>query len=180
MLVIHSKLVRHAEKMNIPPNETYIRHLASDSLLLNVSHWPRKTRNTQSVRYAALRRAPTESQPLDKRLSPTRQMRAKTIHFISMPLLSRVTLFPVAKRRLSKPGLYSKLFVWITLWFGSCLVLGVLTVGLFRRLSKPPKRLFFRCEKSFGVGRIFFLKSKLFRCEKVQKGLMWCLYRGLS
>ena len=32
--------------------------------------------------------------------------------------------------------------------------------------------LFFRCENSFGVGRFFFLKSELFRCEKVQKGLI--------
>jgi len=32
--------------------------------------------------------------------------------------------------------------------------------------------LFFRYENSFGVGRIFFLKSERFRCEKVQKGLI--------
>ena len=31
---------------------------------------------------------------------------------------------------------------------------------------------FFRCENSFGVGRFFFLKSELFRCGKVQKGLI--------
>ena len=32
--------------------------------------------------------------------------------------------------------------------------------------------LFFRRENSFGVGRISFPKSELFRCEKVQKGLI--------
>ena len=32
--------------------------------------------------------------------------------------------------------------------------------------------LFSRCENSFGAGRIFFLKSELFRCKKVQKGLI--------
>jgi len=56
--------------------------------------------------------------------------------------------------------------------FGSCLVLGVLTVGPYSLVIKTTETAFFRCENSFGVGRIFFLKRKLFRSEKVQKGLI--------
>ena len=55
---------------------------------------------------------------------------------------------------------------------GHVLSLGFWLSDFIRWLSKPPRRPFFRCENSFGVGRIFFLKSELFRCEKVQKGLI--------
>jgi len=54
---------------------------------------------------------------------------------------------------------------------GHVLSLGFWLSDFIRWLSKPPKRPFFRCENSFEVGR-FFLKSELFRCGKVQKGLI--------
>jgi len=54
--------------------------------------------------------------------------------------------------------------------FGSCLVLGVLTVGLYSWwLSKPPKRPLFRSKNSFGVGRIFFYEKWAFSMRKGTK-----------
>jgi len=64
---------------------------------------------------------------------------------------------------------------WITLRetkLGSCLVLGVSTVGLYSLVIKTAETAFFPLKNSFGVGRIFFLKSELFRCEKVQNGFI--------
>jgi len=57
--------------------------------------------------------------------------------------------------------------------FGSCLVLGVLTVGLYSLVIKTIETAFFSAVKiRLGSGEFFFLKSELFRCEKVQKGLI--------
>ena len=57
--------------------------------------------------------------------------------------------------------------------FGSCLVLGVLTVGLYSLVIKTTETAFFSAVKiRLGSEEFFFLKSELFRCEKVQKGLI--------
>ena len=57
--------------------------------------------------------------------------------------------------------------------FGSCLVLGILTVGLYSLVIKTTETAFFTAVKiRLGPGEFFFLKSELFRCEKVQKGFI--------
>ena len=48
-----------------------------------------------------------------------------------------------------------------------------LTVGLYSLVIKTTETAFFSAVKiRLGSGEFFFLKSELFRCEKVQKGLI--------
>ena len=76
------------------------------------------------------------------------------------------------QKRREKVSLEIILLLCNKIWVMSC-PWGFDCRTLFVGYQNHRNGLFFRCENSFGVGRIFFLlKSELFRCEKVQKGLI--------